>query len=1000
MMNQELGTKTDWSLCILCQESKSEALQCPADSKRSDVGAGYKTLAENIQEFNELGCMPIQISLSRLNEGDGMENTFLRCKARWHKSCHLLFNSTKLNRAKKRQAPTPDSSVSCKYTRSSSSSSSQMNNPEKICFFCDQPSTSKSPTHDVCTFGLDARVRRCALALQDQKLLAKLSAGDLVALEACYHSSCLVSLYKRAETVLKDEADDTKFQLGSIVLAELITYIEEARASSDSITVFKLVDLANMYTTRMEQLGADMQSRVHTTRLKEQLLSHIPELEAYKQGRDIFLGFKEDVGLVLNRVLKEDCDDEAIHLAKAASIIRRDMLQLKSAFNGYFESNCQIESVPTALLSLVNMILYGPSIQTQASSYAKFQAGLSIAQLLQYNSFVRRREGDVKQERHNKTRETPLPIYTGLVVHAKTRSRDLVEKLHELGLSISYDRVLAISTELGNSVCHQYHQEDVVCPPSLRKGLFTTAAVDNIDHNPSSTTAHDSFHGTGISLFQQPSVQVPGICRPRVSLDQALATGTKSVVELPESYSQVPPVVLPNKNPLVPEVQSNMRGDGQIVAKAIEEEFKWLEDVKETISGDEEGLPQNKTISWSVYHSNQSGKEETNAESAISSLLPLFPDQAKSAAMICHSLNIIKACVDHLNTGQIPVVAMDQPLYAVAKEIQWNFPGRFGERQFVIMFGGLHIEMVFLKAIGGWLEGSGWTTALAEANVATAGTSDSFLKAASVTRTRRAHQITTSSLYALLTKSYQCYKDGLEQEEPVASFSDWCLKKVATVPQFHFSYLTLQLELLLLVFVRSLREANFELYLDSLSKMVPWLFGLDHTHYARWLPIHLRDMYRLQDFAPDVALHFKQGKFVVNKTSKPFSSIPIDQAHEQNNALVKGEGGAVGLTENPSALRRWMVSGPEMARVINEFEASIVKESTQNKQNGKHHEDTRSLQSLFYRDVTALTRTIEEMGNPFMEETEALLVLDTKEIMSSDAVVRLRKVEEVGMSPS
>ena len=296
------------------------------------------------------------------------------------------------------------------------------------------------------------------------------------------------------------------------------------------------------------------------------------------------------------------------------------------------------------------------------------------------------------------------------------------------------------------------------------------------------------------------------------------------------------------------------------------------------------------------------------------------------------------------------------------------------------------------------MEGSGWTTALAEANVATAGTSDSFLKAASVTRTRRAHQITASSLYALLTKSYQCYKDGLEQEEPVASFSDWCLKKVATVPQFHFWYLTLQLELLLLVFVRSLREANFELYLDSLSKMVPWLFGLDHTHYARWLPIHLRDMYRLQDFAPDVALHFKQGKFVVNKTSKPFSSIPIDQAHEQNNALVKGEGGAVGLTENPSALRQWMVSGPEMARVINEFEASIVTESTQNKQNGKHHEDTRSLQSLFYRDVTALTRTIEEMGNPFMEETEDLLVLDTKEIMSSDAVVRLRKVEEVGMA--
>ena len=91
-----------------------------------------------------------------------------------------------------------------------------------------------------------------------------------------------------------------------------------------------------------------------------------------------------------------------------------------------------------------------------------------------------------------------------------------------------------------------------------------------------------------------------------------------------------------------------------------------------------------------------------------------------------------------------------------------------------------------------------------------------------------------------------------------------------------------------------------------------------------------------------------------------------------------------------------MVSGPEMARIINEFENSIATGSTQTKQSAKHHKDTRSLQSLFYRDVTALTRTIEEMGNPFMEETEDLLVLDTKEILGSDALVRLRKVEEVG----
>ena len=63
-----------------------------------------------------------------------------------------------------------------------------------------------------------------------------------------------------------------------------------------------------------------------------------------------------------------------------------------------------------------------------------------------------------------------------------------------------------------------------------------------------------------------------------------------------------------------------------------------------------------------------------------------------------------------------------------------------------------------------------------------------------------------------------------------------------------------------------------------------------------------------------------EGKFTVQKTKHAFSSIAMDHAHEQMNACIKGDGGAVGLTENPSALLRWMVAGPEIARCIQEFE--------------------------------------------------------------------------------
>ena len=62
---------------------------------------------------------------------------------------------------------------------------------------------------------------------------------------------------------------------------------------------------------------------------------------------------------------------------------------------------------------------------------------------------------------------------------------------------------------------------------------------------------------------------------------------------------------------------------------------------------------------------------------------------------------------------------------------------------------------------------------------------------------------------------------------------------------------------------------------------------------------------------------------MAHRTTRSFSGMVPDQAHEQLNALVKGEGGALGLTEYAAALRRWMVAGTEISRMIQEFKASL-----------------------------------------------------------------------------
>ena len=169
--------------------------------------------------------------------------------------------------------------------------------------------------------------------------------------------------------------------------------------------------------------------------------------------------------------------------------------------------------------------------------------------------------------RHNKARESPLPTYVGLTVHARPRKRELVETLFDLGLSISYDRVMAVFTAMGNRVCKLFHREQVVCPPNLRHRLFTTSAIDNIDHNPSSTTATDSFHGTRILFFQYPTAQIPGTYRREHRLLEEIAP-SKRLAQLPESYTSA------QKDVSLPEVDGPLRGVGQAIKQGLLEEAR------------------------------------------------------------------------------------------------------------------------------------------------------------------------------------------------------------------------------------------------------------------------------------------------------------------------------------------------------------------------------------------------------------------------------------------
>ena len=167
---------------------------------------------------------------------------------------------------------------------------------------------------------------------------------------------------------------------------------------------------------------------------------------------------------------------------------------------------------------------------------------------------------------------------------------------------------------------------------------------------------------------------------------------------------------------------------------------------------------------------------------------PLFHDQAKSVAMIRHSMDVYRKAGEIINPGLVSIITVYQPLYTIAKQIQWSWPDTYGENHFVVIFTGLHIEMTIFKVLSDLLEGRGWTAALVQADIAPTG-GVSRLSLESVTcdshqKCSPGHSL--CSLYGILKNAYVAYTSELTGDTNILSFNDCCSSTAKTYPNSHF----------------------------------------------------------------------------------------------------------------------------------------------------------------------------------------------------------------------
>ena len=286
----------------------------------------------------------------------------------WHKSCHVKFSSQKVQRAISKREREGSSKRSPNVEKRHRHESVMTD----ACLFC-QEENGMFKTTDA-----NDNVKQMAVDLQDVVLLTRMEGGsDLFALILKYHSECLTAIRNHHRSFKRQNKQESS-----------------ARLDDNKIDARAFVELI----THIENCVNDA--------LQNKIIEYFSDAQEQDDGRNKVLVFQPGMRDMLKQAMKCDNEGDALVMAKATKIIRRDIIGSKRFhFNGSFPLGCQQASVPTNLNSLISMLLNGADLKDQSS--ADSQAALTISQTIIFN--CQKRQSTSVISRHSINRNHLYP---------------------------------------------------------------------------------------------------------------------------------------------------------------------------------------------------------------------------------------------------------------------------------------------------------------------------------------------------------------------------------------------------------------------------------------------------------------------------------------------------------------------------------------------------------------------------------------------------------------
>lgn len=507
-------------------------------------------------------------------------------------------------------------------------------------------------------------------------------------------------------------------------------------------------------------------------------------------------------------------------------------------------------------------------------------------------------------------RPTTLQITLGIQVREKHK----IETFHDFGVTCSYDELnrfksSAAVTAGGN------------CKSNLRAitdsgGGLIQAVADNFDANISSQNGLKSTHALALLLTQQQS-SVSDTKSDMAIIKRIKKEDMKdpavSDIEIKHYHGPKKPRMPEGKGKRTVLPLKVLAEQAVLVRRSHDLDFDFFKSITCVPKTPEFGGFNTQL----AREQNQSIKPATTAMyTPLIDMVPSDPDTMMTA--MCEAQRLTNEC------GQTyTVFTADQQLYRVMLNVIWVQPDLFPK--FVPRLGGMHMLMSFVGCVGVLMANSG----LEELLKAAFGGVARMLAGKNFPQNVRALRMVCEAVLCDIVLDVEDYNSLMQilemrarQSRTVKLWLDCLIKPV----------------LIMMLFIRAEREAEWALHLYAVSLMMPYFFASGHVNYARYGLYYLRSM---ENLPREVLSKFMNGEHVMRHKAGIWNSIWSDMFIETTFMRYgHGPGGLIGITLKPSALKRWALSLHICSRLLKDLDE--MRDSTQSCFITTHKEESKA----------------------------------------------------------